>query len=61
MQDKLTKEKIVLGSDLSVTSSGIGSLPLSDDLLGPSGLSYWANSRQNTEQWRRQSRENLSR
>ncbi|XP_065916969.1 E3 ubiquitin-protein ligase COP1-like [Dysidea avara] len=36
---KLVKERSVLGTDLSITSSsGIGSLPLSDDLPGPSGL-----------------------
>ncbi|XP_065883854.1 uncharacterized protein [Dysidea avara] len=38
IQDKLVQEKTVLGLDLSVTSGGIGSLPLSDDLPGPSGL-----------------------
>ena len=35
LQDKLVKERSV---DLSLASSGIGSLPLSDDMPGPSGL-----------------------
>ena len=36
--DKLVKERSVLGLDLPVTSSSIGSLPLSDDLPRSSGL-----------------------